>query len=83
MAEPKTETPPMTDEQRERVEDPNNIDETVPGGRYIVGESVVNAHGEEIGKASKADTKVENVVEETDEPPASVLGAGRMAPKKK
>ena len=33
------------------VTKPNNSpDETVPGGRYKVGERLVNAHGEEIKK---------------------------------
>lgn len=49
----------MTDEQRERAEDPNQIDETVPGGRYIVGDRVVNSEGEDIGsaKVETEDTK--------------------------
>lgn len=33
----------------EKAEDKTDrIDETVPGGRYIVGDKVVNANGEEI-----------------------------------
>jgi hypothetical protein len=35
------------------------IDETIPGGRYIVGDRVVNAFGDEIGKAEKAELKVD------------------------
>jgi hypothetical protein len=68
MPEEKKNVPavPLTDEQRERVEDPNQIDETVPGGRYIVGDVIQNAHGEEIGKVSKADQKVDSAPEPDD-----------------
>lgn len=51
MAEQNTNKIEMTAEQEERASDPNQIDETVPGGRYIVGDRVVNAEGEDLGSA--------------------------------
>lgn len=53
------------------------IDETVPGGRYIVGDRVVNANGEEIDKASKADLKVDATPEEAEPAPAPAAKKGR------
>jgi hypothetical protein len=47
--------------------EPKEIDETVPGGRYIVGDRVVNAHGEEIGKAEKADLKIDATPDTSDQ----------------
>ena len=60
----------MTAEQRERVEDPNQIDETVPGGEYIDGDVVRNAHGEVIRNASKAELKVDSSPAPVERAPA-------------
>jgi hypothetical protein len=72
----------MTDEQRARVEDPDQIDETVPGGKYIQGDRYVNADGEDLGAASKSELKADatpapQTDEEKDAAEAKALAAAK------
>jgi hypothetical protein len=69
----------LTEEQRAKVEDPDQLDETVPGGRYIVGDRVVNAHGEDLGAAAKSDLKVE-APEAQPTPQPVVMQPAKAAP---
>ena len=56
----------------------NKIDETVPGGKYIVGDRFVIANGEDLGPTKKADLKVDSTAEteeETTDTAATARGA--------
>ncbi|MCA1589172.1 MAG: hypothetical protein LC734_02035 [Acidobacteria bacterium] len=48
------------------AEETKKHDETVPGGRYILGDRFVDADGKDLGPASAKDLKVETPVAEPD-----------------